>query len=102
MPGMPNCVNRSGQTEEHLGQLQLRAVSAPSGSVQHAERNFNAALDGSKFKTEGEVLTWSADWGSFGIGSFRLERKDADLYVGSAYEEDGTEYRKNQFRRAPD
>ncbi|PNY36344.1 hypothetical protein C2E31_13510 [Rhodopirellula baltica] len=81
-----------------LGQLQIRSVIAPSNS-QSGTNNHNVALDGSKFKTEGEVLTWNADWGAYGIGSFRLEKKNANLYVGSAFEEDGTEYRKNEFHR---
>ncbi|QEG40448.1 toll/interleukin-1 receptor domain-containing protein [Roseimaritima ulvae] len=84
---------------DSLGALQLRAVSPPSVTVQAAAGFHNVEMDGSKFKTDGEVLTFNADWGRYGIGLFRLERKNANLFTGVAYEEDGTEYRKNEFHR---
>lgn len=83
-----------------IGELRIRIVDQPSGN-EATTRLFDVQLDGSRFKTDGDSLVFRSDWGVHGVGTFHLKRQNPDLYAGSAFEEDGTEYRKNEFRRVP-
>jgi len=76
------------------GQLTMTLVDTTEGiqGSKSKSRVFDIILEGNR-------LSFKSDWGGYGIGTFRLEREGADKFVGASYEEDGSEFAKNEFRR---